>query len=112
MGVSHLSREFGELLARAGLREERTHERRMERTGQRRELNALSFHSLRHSATSIMKNAGVSAAVVMDIIGHDTAEMSAHYTKIERGAKLAALETMPDLSLAGADGKVVKKKEK
>ena len=112
LGVSHLSREFGELLARAGLREERTHERRKERTGQRRELNALSFHSLRHSATSIMKNAGVSAAVVMDIIGHDTAEMSAHYTKIERGAKLAALEMMPELSLPGAAGKVVKKKEK
>lgn len=100
LGVSHLSREFGELLARTGLREERTHEKRKERKGQRRELNALSFHSLRHTATSLMKNAGVSAAIVQDIIGHESAEVSRAYTHIEHGTKLAALEKLPDVLAA------------
>lgn len=45
-----------------------------------------------------MKNAGVSPANVMDIIGHDSAEMSTHYTNIESAAKRKALDTIPDLT--------------
>jgi integrase len=97
MTVPHLSREFGELLAQAGLRKDHGHQKRKDRTSRRREQNALSFHSLRHTATSLMKNAGVSAAIVQDIIGHESAEVSLAYTHIERGAKLAALETLPDV---------------
>jgi hypothetical protein len=33
----------------------------------------------------------------MDIIGHDSAEMSAHYTHIESKAKREALDSMPNL---------------
>lgn len=45
-----------------------------------------------------MKNAGMSPAVVQDIIGHDSAAMSAHYTHIEHDAKLKALNSMPDVT--------------
>lgn len=45
-----------------------------------------------------MKNAGVSPAIVVDIIGHDSAEMGTHYTHIESAAKRKALDTMPDLT--------------
>ena len=40
---------------------------------------------------------GGSPAVVQDIIGHDSAEMSAHYTHIESGAKRQALAALLDL---------------
>ncbi len=97
---STISRQFGELLAAAGLATKKTHEPTDdERKGRatRRAASELSFHSLRHTATSMMKNAGVSPAIVQDIIGHESAEMSAHYTHIESAAKRTALDSMPDL---------------
>ena len=45
-----------------------------------------------------MKNAGVSPAIVQDIIGHDSPAISAHYTHIEESAKRKALNAMPDVS--------------
>ncbi len=99
LGVSHLSREFGEILARCGMRRDAPvhHGKKEQRSGARRELNPLSFHSLRHSAVSMMKNAGVSPAVVQDLIGHESAEMSAHYTHIESKAKRKALAKLPTI---------------
>lgn len=100
---STLSRQFGELLAAAGLSTKKTHEpTEDERKGRasRRAASQLSFHSLRHTATSMMKNAGVSPAVVQDIIGHESAEISAHYTHIESDAKRKALDAMPDITSA------------
>lgn len=97
--ASGLSRQFGDLLAAAGLRAVTTHEAKEGGGGRgaRRPVSEISFHALRHTATSLMKNAGVSAAVVQDIIGHDSAEMSRHYTHIENAAKRSALEFLPNL---------------
>jgi integrase len=96
---STLSRQFGELLAAVGLTTKKTHEpsdeERKGRTA-RRAASELSFHSLRHTATSLMKNAGISPAIVQDIIGHESAEISAHYTHIESDAKRKALDSLPD----------------
>jgi hypothetical protein len=44
-----------------------------------------------------MKNAGVSASVVMDIIGHESEAISAHYTHVDEETKRAALNKLPDL---------------
>lgn len=99
---STLSRQFGELLAAAGLAEKRTHAAAKDGRAVRRVYNEVSFHSLRHTATSMMKNAGISPAVVQDIIGHDSAEMSALYTHIESKAKREALDSMPDLNKPAA----------
>lgn len=98
-GASQRSREFGEILARCGMRREAPayHGKIKGRTGERRELNALSFHSLRHSAVSMMKNAGISEAVVQDLVGHESAEMSAHYTDIDSKAKQKALTKLPTI---------------
>ena len=92
-----LSRQFGELLASAGLRAATSHEAREDKTA-KRVASEISFHALRHTATSLMKNAGISSAVVQDIIGHDSAEMSRHYTHIESAAKSKALESLPNLT--------------
>lgn len=95
---SILSRHFSNLLAEAGLIGKRTHDAAKDGRASKRAASEISFHSLRHTATSLMKNAGISPAVVMDIIGHDSAEMSAHYTHIESKAKREALDSMPDLT--------------
>ncbi len=96
--VAALSRQFADILSAAGLRQRTTHEAKKSGRAGRHEVAALSFHSLRHTATSLMKNAGISPAIVQDIIGHQSAEISAHYTHVESAAKLIALNTLPDLT--------------
>lgn len=97
--VGTLSRQFYELMADAGMvsvKKHRASENGDGRSG-RREISEISFHALRHTATSFMKNAGVSPAIVQDIIGHDTEAVSAHYTHIDESAKRSALEKLPDI---------------
>src|SRR4030095_5857571 len=99
-----LSRQFRELLADAGLatpKAHRTTEAAPGRDGPR-ELSQISFHSLRHTATSLMKNAGINASVVMDIIGHESEAIPAHYTHIDEETKRAALNSLPDLKIKSA----------
>lgn len=95
LGVNHLSREFGEVLARCGFRAKAKHRKVKDRDAARRKVNELTFHSLRHSAVSMMKNAGISPAVVQDLVGHDSEAVSRVYTKIEDETKRKALETLP-----------------
>jgi integrase len=99
VNASTLSRQFGEIMAQAGLVAAKNHESKAEAKGRaaKRNASALSFHSLRHTATSMMKNAGISPAIVQDIIGHESAEISAHYTHVESDAKRKALDSLPDL---------------
>jgi integrase len=66
--------------------------------GARRATGNLTFHSLRHTATSALKNAGVSEAVAMEIIGHDSEAMSRHYTKIETKTLRRAIHSLPDIT--------------
>jgi hypothetical protein len=46
-----------------------------------------------------MKNAGINASVVMDIIGHESEAISAHYTHVDEETKRAALRKMPELRI-------------
>ena len=93
-----LSRQFGEILAAAGLAASVTHAAAKSGRGARRDQSALTFHAFRHTAVSMMKNAGVSPAIVQDLIGHESAEISAHYTHIDHESKRRALETLPDFT--------------
>jgi integrase len=96
-GVKTLSRQFYELLADAGLAKAKAHRKRESAPGRdgHRELSQISFHSLRHTATSLMKNAGINASVVMDIIGHESEAISAHYTHIDEETKRKAIALLP-----------------
>jgi integrase len=67
--VGSLSRQFHELLVRAGLVAPEERHAKVEGS-KRRIVHALSFHSLRHTMTSMLKNAGVNSAIVMDVVGH------------------------------------------
>lgn len=95
-----LSGQFYRLMASAGLVPPRSHAAKQDGQGRsaKRVQNELSFHCLRHTATSLMKNAGISAAVVQDIIGHDSPAVSAHYTHIDMAAKRLAMGAMPDVT--------------
>ena len=90
-----LSNQFGELLVDAGLREHQS--RQSHRGGGKREGMDVSFHSLRHTAVSLLKDAGVPDAVVMALVGHESTAMSARYTHVGKEALAKAAKTLPEL---------------
>ena len=57
----------------------------------------LSFHCIRHTAVSLMKDAGIPEAAVMELVGHDSEQMSAHYTHVGREALEKAAASLPEL---------------
>jgi integrase len=100
--ASQLSNQFYDLLVSANLAKKKTHHvKEGEEKGRdaKRTLSKLSFHCLRHTATSLLKNAGVSDAVAMEFIGHDSAAVSRNYTHISAEALKGALASMPDVTV-------------
>jgi integrase len=91
--AARLSNQFGELLLTAGLRSPA--QNASSTTG--RAKNELSFHSLRHTATSLLKAAGIPASVVMEFIGHDDAKVSQGYTHTGSEALELAAAALPNL---------------
>ena len=94
-----LSNQFTAILVAAGLRDASALSKK--RTGKGhgtpRRQSGLSFHSLRHTAVTLLKEAGIPAAVVMEMIGHDSEQMSQHYTHVGREALAKAALALPDL---------------
>jgi integrase len=60
--------------------------------GGTRQGNPLSFHSLRHTATTMLKSAGVADSIARAIIGHESAAVSRVYTHLDPATMRAALE--------------------
>lgn len=87
-----LSKAFAAILEEAGLRSPGDGQKTGARTAYE-----LSFHSLRHTATSILKEAGIPQSVVMDFIGHDSAGVSHGYTHTGREALEKAAAAFPVL---------------
>jgi len=96
--AGNLSNEFFNILVAAGLAKKKTHKATGKGRGAKREQNEVSFHSLRHTATSLLKNAGVSEAVAMEFIGHDSASVSRNYTHIETETLRHAAAKLPDVT--------------
>jgi integrase len=90
--ATKLSRAFAGILEAAGLRTAGSAEANHARTR-----HELSFHSLRHTATSLLKDAGIPQSVVMDYIGHDSADVSHGYTHTGREAMEKAAAAFPVL---------------
>lgn len=82
------SQDFRALLAAVGLAKPVG-----EKSG--RETAELSFHSLRHTATSMLKAAGVSDAIARAIVGHESAAVSRAYTHLDLDTMRQAMEKMP-----------------
>jgi integrase len=92
-----LSNQFVALLAQAGLREEQTHKGRGIGRSAKRAASKLSFHSLRHTTVSLLKDAGIPQATVQELIGHDSEQMSALYTHVGREALQKAAAALPEI---------------
>jgi integrase len=95
--VNTLSHQFVDLMAQVGLRPAVSHKAEGNgRDGKRKGMD-ISFHSLRHSAVSLLKDAGVPDAVIMAMVGHDSAAMSQRYTAIGKESLAKAQEAMPEI---------------
>jgi integrase len=94
--------EFGRLLMKAGLREFKPYNKYTGTGGKgkirgRVKTHRLSFHSLRHTAVSMLKDAGVPQAAVMEFIGHSSIDISQHYTHVGMESLRKAANKFPSL---------------
>jgi integrase len=96
--TASLSNQFREILADAGLVEPRTHRSTGKGRSQARETSEISFHSLRHSAVTMLKAAGVSDFMAREIVGHESAAVSRQYTHLTTDDKRAAMQRLPDVT--------------
>jgi integrase len=99
--AAQLSKHFVDLLAEAGLREKKRHRRTSAEGGghgRGSSSGGLSFHCLRHTAVTMMKEAGIPAAVVMELVGHDSTQMSELYTHVGAEAMQKAADSLPDFA--------------
>ena len=87
-----LSKHFGELMTEAKI------SRGLIREGNEqggRSVSERSFHSLRHSFSSILANAGVSEKRRMALVGHTTRDMHAKYTHHQLEQMRDAIAVLP-----------------
>ena len=88
-----LSKQFGQLIALAKIKSGLIRER----TKSGHSVSLLSFHSLRHSFSSILANAGVSEERRMALTGHNTRDMHAKYTHHQLEQLRDAISLLPTL---------------
>jgi integrase len=91
--VSPLSKAFRQLMEKARIQQSVIRER--SKSG--RSVNALSFHSLRHSFSSILANVGIREELRMALTGHKTRDMQQHYTHHELEGLRDAVAVLPRL---------------
>jgi integrase len=93
-----LSNQFREFLADAGLVAPRGHEATGKGRSQARETSEISFHSLRHSAVTMLKASGLSDFIAREIVGHESAAVSRQYTHLSTDDLRAAMQRLPDVT--------------
>jgi integrase len=100
--TASLSNQFRDILVAARLVEPRPRGHKSTGKGrdQAREASEISFHSLRHSAVTMLKAAGVSDFITREIVGHDSAAVSRQYTHLTTDDKRAAMRRLPDVTNA------------
>ena len=93
-----LSHQFRELLVEAGLVEPRDYSKPVARKGRAREASEISFHSLRHSAVTMLKASGLSDVFPREIVGHNTEAVSRQYTHLSTADIRNAMRNLPDVT--------------
>jgi integrase len=66
-------------------------------------IRRVSFHTLRHSAATLLLAQGVPERVIMDVLGHTDSRMVARYTHVTDSLRQDAADAM-DRALSGATG--------
>lgn len=87
-----LSLEFTDLLRQHGIIAPKTEEK----NGDRRQLAEKSFHSLRATAVTVLRLAGVPADLCRYIVGHDSEEIERVYFRPDSGDVQAAMDKIAD----------------
>ena len=95
--TGNLSNQFHKILVAAGLAKKRSHHSTGKGRSAAREQNEISFHSLRHTATTLLKAAGVSDAIAREFVGHESAAVSKDYTHIPIDTLRQAASKLPDI---------------
>lgn len=101
------SNSFREILASVGLALPIQRQRAAGASASRgRQTSELSFHSLRHTATTMLKAAGVADSIARAIIGHESAAVSRVYTHLDMETMRTALMriSQADPASAASDG--------
>ena len=93
-----LSNQFREILVSAGLAAPRDHGKTGKGRSSARETSEISFHSLRHSAVTMLKASGVSDVLAREIVGHESAAVSRQYTHLATSDLRKAMERLPDVT--------------
>ena len=97
-----LSNQFYKVMEQAGLVEARSHVGSGKGRDTQRTVSALSFHSLRHSAVTFLKAAGVSDAVAQAIAGHGSAAISRVYTHLSSDTLRSAVNKLENVTVKAA----------
>jgi len=97
-----LSRQFNEILQKANLVPKKAHTKSETKdpASKRVTVNPLSFHSLRHTAATLLRMTGSSEAVAREIVGHDSASVDRGYVHMDVAAMQTALDKLPDVTVA------------
>jgi integrase len=96
--TASLSNQFREILSDAGLAEPRRHVHTGRSHAQARKVSEISFHSLRHSAVTMLKASGLSDVFAREIVGHDNAAVSRQYTHLSTDDLRNAMQRLPDVT--------------
>jgi integrase len=98
--TASLSNQFRDIQVEAGLVQPlpRGHKSTGKGRNQAREASEISFDSLRHSAVTMLKAAGVSDFIAREIVGHESAAVSRQYTHLTTDDKRAAMQRLPDVT--------------
>jgi integrase len=92
-----ICKEFALLLAQVGLRDASEVNAGTGKGRHRRNSQELSFHSLRHTAVSMLKAAGIPLATVKEYIGHSSDQISDRYTHVGIESLRTAADSFPRL---------------
>jgi integrase len=93
-----LSNQFYRLMTRAGIVPARSNKATGKGRNAARTSNGLGYHCLRHTTTTLLKQAGASDVVAREIVGHETAAVSRTYSHIDASTLRAAIDRLPDIT--------------
>ncbi|CEF49199.1 unnamed protein product [uncultured bacterium] len=96
--VARLSNQFRDILVEAGLVEPRSYKTTTKGRASARESSEISFHSLRHSAVTLLKASGLSDVFAREIVGHESAAISRAYTHLSTEDLRDAMQRVPDVT--------------
>ncbi len=102
-GAHGLSKSFAKIMAAAGvdsMKVERAFNAKTggSKRGKGRQLSRRSFHSLRHTAVSLMANAGIPEELRRRVVAHSDGDIHTKYTHHETDTLRAALASLPDVT--------------